>query len=119
MVDKGDLDRFSGYAARWKSQCITPMQYLLNIMSMIPKKAKGEFWMIAFRASGWRVDTKLDSHGGRAWNAEVADENDSARPGSCSLHVMEDRQISWDIRRPLKFDTLQGLMGLPEILRLH
>ena len=66
MADKGDLDRFGGYAARWKNQCIAPVQYLLNIMSMVPKKAKGEFQTIASMASGWRIDTKLDSPGERA-----------------------------------------------------
>ena len=54
-VDKGDLDRFGGHAATWKNKCIVPMQYLLNVMSMIPKKAKGEFRMIASMASGWRL----------------------------------------------------------------
>ena len=73
-VDKGDLDRFSEYAAAWKSQCITPMQYLLNIMSMTPKKTNGEFRMFASVASGWRVDAKLDKPGERACNTEVADE---------------------------------------------
>ena len=67
------------------------MQYLMNIMSMIQKKAKGEYRMIAAMASGWRVDTKLDQPGERAWNAAVADEDDSARPGKYCLHVVEDR----------------------------
>ena len=76
---------------------------------MIPKKAKGEFRTIAAMASGWRVDTKLDQAGERAWNSAVADEDDSARPESCCLHVMEDRQIFLDILRSLEFDTMQGL----------
>ena len=42
------------------------MQYLLNVMVMISKKAKGEFRMIASMASGWRIDTKLDQPGERA-----------------------------------------------------
>ena len=65
--------------------------------------------MVAAMASGWRVDTGLDQAGERAWNSEVADDNDSARPGSCCLHVMEDRQIFLDILRSLEFDTMQGL----------
>ena len=72
---------------------------MLNIMSKIPKKAKGEYRMIAAMAFGWRVDTKLDQSGERAWNTAVADEGDSARPGKCCLHVMEDRQIFLDILR--------------------
>ena len=67
--------------------------------------------MIASMASGWRVDTKLDQPGERAWNAEVADENDSAQPRSCCLHVMEDHQNPLDILRSLQFDTVQGLWG--------
>ena len=38
MVYKEDLARFSAHAARPKSQCTTPMQYLVTIMSMTPKK---------------------------------------------------------------------------------
>ena len=87
------------------------MQYLLNIMTMIPKKEKGQCRMIASMASGWRCDTKLDAKGERAWNAPVADEHDAARPGSCCLHMMEDRQILIDILQALGFDTLQDLWG--------
>ena len=47
--------------------------------------------MIAAMAPDWRVDTKLDQAGERALDSEVADENYSARPGSCCLDVMEDR----------------------------
>ena len=65
--------------------------------------------MIAAMGSGWRVDTKLDREGERAWNTAVADEDDSARPGKCCLHVMEDRQIFLDILRSLEFDSMQGL----------
>ena len=36
----GDLDDIGVSAATWRSQCIVPMQYLLNIMSMIPKKKR-------------------------------------------------------------------------------
>lgn len=100
-VAKQDLDRFGSNAAAWKANCIVPMQYLINIMSMIPKKAKGEYRMTADMASGWRVDTKLGQAGERAWNSAVADEDDSARPGSCCLHTMEDRQIFLDILRSL------------------
>ena len=46
-VDKRGLDRFGSNAAAWKSKRIAPMQYLLNVMSMIPKKAKGGSRMIA------------------------------------------------------------------------
>ena len=92
-----------------EKKCITPTQYLLNVMSMITKKEKGDFRMIVSMASGWRCDAKLDAKGERAWNAHVADENDVARPGSCCLHVLEDRQIFIDILRPLGFDTVQGL----------
>ena len=86
------------------------MQYLMNIMSMIPKK-KGEYRMIRAMASGWRVDTKLDRNGERAWNTAVADQDDSAKPGKCCLHVIEDRWIFLDILRSLEFDTMQGLWG--------
>ena len=55
------------------------------------------------------METKLDRHGERAWNSAVADVDDSAKPGKCCLHVMEDRQILIDILRVLEFDTLQGL----------
>ena len=111
IVATEDLDRFGIDASRWKKRCITPMQYLLNVMSMIPKKGKGDCQMIASMASGWRCDTKLDANGERVWNAQVADENDAARPGSCCLHVMEDRQIFIDILRALGCDALQGLWG--------
>ena len=50
MCAKADLDRFGLDADRWRNDCITPMQYLLNMMSMIPKKEKGEFRMIAAMA---------------------------------------------------------------------
>ena len=100
-VDKHDLGRFGAQAATWKTQCVVPMQYLLNVMSMILKKQKGEYRMIAAMASGWRVDTKLDQAGERAWNTAVADEDDSARPGKCCLHLMEDRRIFLDILRSL------------------
>ena len=85
------------------------MHYLMNVMSMIPKKRKGDYGMIAAMASDWRMETKLDRHGERAWNSAVADADDSAKPGKCCLHVMEDRQIFIDILRGLEFDTLQGL----------
>ena len=70
--------------------------------------------MIAVMSSGWRMGTKLDRHGERAWNAAVADQDDSAKPGKRCLHVMEDRQILdrqifLDILHSLNFDTLQGL----------
>ena len=39
----------------------------------------------------------------------MADEDDSAKPGKCCLHVMEDRHIFIDLLRSLEFDTLQGL----------
>lgn len=39
-VDKHDFDRFGTQAATWESECVVPMQYLLNIMSMIPKEQK-------------------------------------------------------------------------------
>ena len=67
--------------------------------------------MIATMASGWRCDAKLDAKGEMAWNAQVADENVAARPGSCCLHVMGDMQTFIDILRALGFDTLQGLWG--------
>lgn len=78
--EQSDLDRFGGYAAAWKSKYIVPMEYLLNVMSMIPKKAKGEFRMIAAMSSGWRVDTILDQPGEWAWDSEVDDDNDSLPP---------------------------------------
>ena len=87
------------------------MQYLMNVMSMIPKKKKGDYRIIAAMASGWRMDTKLDRRGERVWNSAVADVDDSAKPGKCCLHVMEDRQIFTDILRSLEFDTMQGLWG--------
>ena len=98
MVAKEDLDRFGQETDRRKKECTTRMQYLLNAMSMIPKKDKGGFRMIASMAKGER-----------AWNSQAADENDAARPGSCCLHVMGDHHISIDILRALGFDTLQGL----------
>ena len=36
-----DLDKMGVHAAEWRGLCIVPMQYLLNVMSMIPKKKKG------------------------------------------------------------------------------
>lgn len=87
------------------------MQYLMNVMSMVPKKRKGEYRMIAAMASGWRMDTKLDRQGERAWNSALADKEDSASPGKFCLHVMEDRQIFLDSLRSLGFNTLQGLWG--------
>ena len=38
-VDKRGLDRFGSNATAWKSKCIGAMQYLLNVLSMIPKTA--------------------------------------------------------------------------------
>ena len=70
--------------------------------------------MIAAMTSGWRVDTKLDQAGERAWNIAVADEEDSARPGKCCFHVMEDRGIFLVILRSLEFDIMQGLFGISE-----
>ena len=99
MVAQEDLDRFGIEADRWKKQFIAPMQNLLNVMSMILKKEKGDFRIIASLASGWTCDAKLVAKGERAWDAQVADENDAARPGSCCLHVMADRQIFIDILR--------------------
>ena len=43
MVAKEELDRFGQEADCWKKKCITPMPYLFNIMSMIPKKENGFF----------------------------------------------------------------------------
>ena len=40
MVAKEDLDRFGLDADRWNKDCITPMQHLLNMMSMTPKKER-------------------------------------------------------------------------------
>ena len=40
-VDPADLDRAGVQAATWKSQCVVPMQYLMNVMSMIPRRRKG------------------------------------------------------------------------------
>ena len=37
-----DLDRLGNKAAVFKAKSIIPMQDLMNTMSMIPKKAKGE-----------------------------------------------------------------------------
>ena len=58
-----DLDRIGVFTAEWRNECIAPMQYLLNIMSMIPKEQKGDYRMIAAMATGWRMETKLDRHG--------------------------------------------------------
>ena len=33
-----DLDRIGEAAAEWREKCIAPMQYLMNVMSMIRKK---------------------------------------------------------------------------------
>ena len=65
--------------------------------------------MIAAMATGWCMETKVDRHGERAWSSAVADADDSAKPGECYLHVMEDRQIFIDILRGLEFDTRQRL----------
>ena len=72
-IDPADLDKAGIQAANWTHQCVVPMRYLINVMSMIPKKKKGDYRMIAAMASGWRMDTKLGKHGERAWNAAVAD----------------------------------------------
>ena len=87
------------------------MHYLMNMMSMIPKREKGDFRMIAATASGWRRATRLGAREERAWNTQVADTKDAARPGSCCLHAMEDRQIFPHLLRSLGFDTLLGLWG--------
>ena len=39
-VDPADLDKAGVQADAWKHQCVVPMQYLMNVMSMIPKKKK-------------------------------------------------------------------------------
>ena len=83
----------------------------MNVLSMIPKKKKGDYRMIAAMASGWRMDTKLDKQGERAWDSAMADVDDSAKPGKCCLHLMEDLQICIDLLRSLEFDTLQALWG--------
>ena len=64
-VHLADLDKVGVQAASWKHQCVVPMQYLMNVMSMIPKKNMGDYRMIAAMASGWRMDTKLDKQGAR------------------------------------------------------
>ena len=87
------------------------MQFLINTMSMIPKKEPGSVRMIASMASGWRLYVRLDSKGERAWNSAIADPDDAARPGSSCFYSMEARQISLDILRALRFDTLEGLWG--------
>ena len=65
--------------------------------------------MIAAMASGWRCDARRGAKEERAWNTHVAETKDAARPGSCCLHVMEDRQIFLDLLWALGVDTLQGL----------
>ena len=50
-----DLDRIGVQAAEWRNECIVPMQYLLNVMSIIPKKKKGGYRMIPAMATGWRM----------------------------------------------------------------
>lgn len=40
-IDPVDLDEAGIQAAAWKSQCVVPMQYLMKVMSMIPKKKSG------------------------------------------------------------------------------
>ena len=87
------------------------MQYLMNVMSMVPKKEKGEFRMIAAMASGWRCDARLGVKEEGARNTHVVDTKDVAWPGSCCLHLMEDRHIFLDLLRALGVDTLQGLWG--------
>lgn len=67
--------------------------------------------MIASMASSWRIDTKLDQPGERAWDAEVVGEIDSAQTGSCCLHAMGDMQIFLDILRSFQFDTMQRGYG--------
>ena len=87
-MDPADLDKAGVQAAGWKHQCVVPMQYLMNVMSMIPEKKKEDYRMIAAMASGWKMDTKLDKQGERARNTAVADEDDSAKPDKRCLHVM-------------------------------
>ena len=101
--------------AKWKRECVQPLQFLLNIMSMIPKKEPGMVRMIASMASGWRLDVRLDTKGERAWCAAIADPDDAARPGSSCLYSMEARQIVLDILRALRYDTMEGL-GFCQIL---
>ena len=78
---QADLDRLGQHMANWRSESIQPLQFLLNVMSMIPKKDPGAVMMIKSMASGWRLDVRLDSKGERAWCSAIADTDDAARAG--------------------------------------
>ena len=54
-LDPADLDKVGIQAQEWKPQCVVPMRYLMNVMSIIPKKKKGDYRMIEAMASGWRM----------------------------------------------------------------
>ena len=95
------------------------MQYMLNNMSMIPKKGKADdVRMVAAMASGWRNETKMEPHVDRLWNASVSRESDSAGPGSSCLQAMEDCQCLLDILNACDFGTLecQGICSSPMTL---
>ena len=106
-VLQADLDRLGHHMAKWKRQSVQPLQFLLVIMSMLPKKEPGIVRMIASMASGWRLDVLLEAKGERAWCAAVADPDDAARPGSTCLYSRETRQMFLDILRALRFDTME------------
>ena len=101
-VLQADLGKLGQDMAKWRSQNIQPLQFLLNVMSMIPKKDPGAVRMIAPTASGWRLAVRLDSQGERAWCSAIADTDDAARPRSSCLYSMEARQIFLAILKALK-----------------
>ena len=108
-VQRADLDTLGRHLAKWRQECVQPMQFLLNTMSMIPKKDPGTVRMIASMASGWRLDVRLDAAQERAWVRQIADTDDAAKPGSSCLHAMETRQILLDMLKALDYDTVEGL----------
>ena len=68
MVAKADHDRLDDLTYRWRTKAVRPMQYLINLMSMIPKKGKaGDVRCIAAMASGWRTERKVDANSERQW----------------------------------------------------
>ena len=51
-VQQEDLDRLGQHMAKWKQASVQPLQFILNLMSMIPKTEPGSVRMIAPMASG-------------------------------------------------------------------
>ena len=59
MCDKSDLDDLGKLMMEWDEEMVVPEQWLVNLMSMIPKKSGHR--TVGAMAIGWRINTTLGS----------------------------------------------------------